>query len=145
MIHLNRPEEAAFLEYQRKLEQNKDGKVRASALRSTLEIHFRSQRELSRDSDLIVEQIKLLETQLSLVEADKNNKTVIEKLKMGDTMSGTLWSLCLNHWDDKENITSPAHLKNKFNLSDIEYEWIAICALSKDLFSNLHKNENFMR
>ena len=134
MIHLNRPEEAAFLEYQRKLEQNKDGKVRASALRSTLEIHFRSQRELSRDSDLIVEQIKLLETQLGLVEADKNNKNISEKLKMGETMSATLWNLCLNHWDDKENITSPAHLKNKFNLTDVEYEWIAVCALAKECF-----------
>lgn len=136
---LNRSEEAAFLEYQRKLEQNKDGKVRAGALRSTVEIHFRSQRELKFESQLIDEQIKLLETQVGLAEHDKGLKLEdVDKLKVGDTLSQTLWYLYINHWADKDKITAPEHLRSKFNISDLEHEWIAITALAKDrLFSNV--------
>ena len=128
---LNRSEEAAFLEYQRKLEQNKDGKVRAGALRSTMDIHFRSQRELKFESELIGEQIRLLETQGGIVEHDKNLKDV-EKLKVGDTLSQTMWNLCSNHWSDKENITSPEHIRKMFNISDLEHQWLAITALAKE-------------
>ena len=133
MTNLNRSEEGAFLEYQRKLEQNKDGKIRAGALQSTMDIHFRSQRELKFDECLIDEQIKLLETQVGLVEHDKNVKVMDDKkLKLGDTLSETLWYLASNHWSDKENITSPEYLRRRFNITDLEYEWTVITALAKE-------------
>ena len=130
---LNRSEEAAFLEYQRKLEQNKDGKVRAGALRSTMDIHFRSQRELKFESWLIDEQIRLLETQGGIVEHDKKLKLEEkDKMKVGDTLSETMWYLCKNHWSEKENITAPEHLRKMFNISDLEFQWLAITALAKE-------------
>ena len=38
LISLNRPEEAAYLEYERKLEQNKSAKARSMALEATLKV-----------------------------------------------------------------------------------------------------------
>jgi len=61
---LNRSEEAAFLEYQRKLEQNQDGKLRADAMQATLKINFEPQPELKFESSMIDEQVRLLDHQV---------------------------------------------------------------------------------
>lgn len=102
---LNRFEEAAFLEYQIKLEQHKEGKFLADALKSMLKIHFESQKELKFEAHVIGEQVRLLENQVTIVAEDKKRKLQNDnKLKVGDTLSQTLWYTCINHWDDKDDI-----------------------------------------
>ena len=68
LTYLNlRPEEAAYLEYQRKLELYKSAKARSNELDSTLRLHFDSQRELEFDAKLIREQKRLLDMQPKII------------------------------------------------------------------------------
>ena len=68
LIHgIIRPEEAAYLEYQRKLELYKSAKARSNELESTLRLHFDSQRELEFDARLIREQKRLLDMQPKII------------------------------------------------------------------------------
>ena len=60
---LNRPEEAAFVDYQRKLEQNKSGELRAEALKISHNFNFSSLRDSKFDASMIEEQIRLLDFQ----------------------------------------------------------------------------------
>lgn len=67
LIFSIRPEEAAYLEYQRKLELYKSAKARSNELDSTLRLHFDSQRELEFDAKLIREQKRLLDMQPKII------------------------------------------------------------------------------
>lgn len=133
---LNRPEEEAFLDYQRTLEQHRTGKVRSEALKTSLKYQFQSQRELMIESELIDEQIRLLEKQAVIVEKDKSNKSIPadEKLKVGDSLSSTLWYANIHHAGEKNDVTAPDTLISEFSVRESENDWMVLTALAK------HKN-----
>ncbi|CAG5096848.1 Oidioi.mRNA.OKI2018_I69.XSR.g14810.t1.cds [Oikopleura dioica] len=130
---LNRPEEEAFLDYQRKLEQSRPGKMRAEKLKDTLKFQFQSQRELQVESELIDEQIRLIEKQLVIAEKDKSNKMIPAEaqLKVDDTLCSTLWYANMYSAGDKNTLSSPDTLAADFNVRDAEKDWIALTALAK--------------
>ena len=125
LISLNRPEEAAYLEYQRKLEQNKSAKARSMALEATLKYHFESQRELDFDTTMIREQKRLLELLPRMIQQSSG-----EGLKETDTVAQTLWHSCMHHYTENVDY-APKKLKHTLNICDNEYEWIVLTALAK--------------
>lgn len=131
LISLNRPEEAAYLEYQRKLELYKSAKARSNELDSTLRLHFDSQRELEFDAKLIREQKRLLDMQPKIIESDKKLKLESDHLKESDTVAQTLWYTCLNHYTNASREYSVDYIKRALDISQNEFEWIALTALAK--------------
>ena len=60
---INRPEEAAFVEYQRKMENNKIGKTRIKALHTVSKLNFEPLKDRKFDAEMISEQARLLQLQ----------------------------------------------------------------------------------
>ena len=63
MTLINRPEEAAFVEYQRKMENNKIGKTRIKALHTVSKLNFEPLKDRKFDAEMISEQARLLQLQ----------------------------------------------------------------------------------
>ncbi|CBY07922.1 unnamed protein product [Oikopleura dioica] len=130
---LNRPEEEAFLDYQRKLEQSRPGKIRADKLKDTLKFQFKSQRELQVESDLIDEQIRLIEKQLVIAEKDKASKMIPseKQLTVDDSLCATLWYANMYGSSEKNALSSPDSLASDFNVTEAEKDWVTLTALAK--------------
>ena len=104
-------------------------------LQDTLKFQFQSQRELQVESELIDEQIRLIEKQLVIAEKDKSNKMIPAEaqLKVDDTLcnqlqiillyflntlGSTLWYANMYSAGDKNTLSSPDTLAADFNVRD---------------------------
>ena len=75
-------------------------------------------------------------------ESDKKLKLESDHLKESDTVAQTLWYTCLNHYTNASREYSVDYIKRALDISQNEFEWIALTVSKAGCVLEIEKTNN---
>ncbi|KAL1434985.1 hypothetical protein MTO96_001541 [Rhipicephalus appendiculatus] len=128
---LGRAEDAAMIKYKLAVE-TPEAATRLRNLQSCYKSHFQSDPSLETQAELVREELKLLEMQLTIEEQDSRAEMEGQNILMqefprkapvvGTSLITTLYYCCLYHYNVSNNhIASPSQMKAMFNLTEKQF------------------------
>ncbi|KAH6926326.1 hypothetical protein HPB50_017110 [Hyalomma asiaticum] len=138
---LGRAEDAAMIKYKLAVE-TPEAATRLRNLQSCYKSHFQSDPSLETQAELVREELKLLEMQLTIEEQDSRAEMEGQNILMqefprkapvvGTSLVTTLYYCCLYHYNvPNSHIASPSQMKAVFNLTEKQFVWTALTALAQ--------------